>query len=245
MEEEEFEEALGLLHSPIPNHTDFEEETAQGRQNSARAWAWWIITMVLVAITSRIVYHKEQQWLVMQQNDRFPPKYECPVLHHDKNHDSKKKNQETLNPAGNTWLTGDSEEYTFKQLKENLRDWTLNRIAPYLLDDTNDEKAIVGKNHQVSILETSSHTLGLGLFLTLQLLEAMQASQANPTQFWVSGHDQNPSSMSFSSFRDEKEMKKLPNVHLGVFCGVEESPLMNLSYIPLETFDVVYCDHMP
>lgn len=243
IEDEEFDEALGLLHSPIPNHTDFEEETPLGRQNSAKAWVWWIITMVLVAVTSRIVYHKEQQWLVMQQPSRFPPKYECPVLHG--NHPEAKNHQETS--TDNQALTGDSEEYTFKELKENLREWTVNRIAPHVLDEQMETSTTTTttEHRQVSILEASSSTLGSGLFLTLLLLEEMQAQRPNPTQFWVSGHDQNPSPLSFSSFRDDKGMNKLPNVHLGVFCGVKESPLMNLSYIPQEMFDVVYSDHIP
>ncbi len=243
IEDEEFGEALGLLGHPIANHTDFEEETPQGRRNSARAWVWWIVTMILVAVISRIFYRKEQQWVEMHGNDRLPPvSYECPVADDTpKNDEQAKSASHSVAPPPSNIPGGDSVEYSYEQLRTNFKEWTVKHIAPYILK-FNDEGII----NRVSILETASHTLGLNLFLTLDILEEIQASSNNPTKFWVYGNDRDPFRSSFAFFRQDREkMAQLPNVHLGMFCAAEDAPPMDLSYIPEEAFDIVYCGHLP
>lgn len=232
IEDEEFEEALGLLGHPIANHTDFEEETPQGRKNSARAWIWWILTMGLVAVFSRVLHHKENQWQITHGDERLPPVYECSAVT-DENHADK------ASPATDTdTLSG--AEFSYEQLKENLKDWTAQQVAPHLLQPQDS-----GVVNRVSILESSSRTLGLTLYLTLELLEEMQSGDENPTQFWVYGNDRDPFRASFSFFRQEEKLQKIPNVELGILCAEENAPLTDLSYIPADTFDMVFTGHLP
>lgn len=255
IEDEEFEEALGLLDHPIANHTDFEEETAQGRKNSAKAWIWWMVTMGLVALLARILHHKENQWNSDHVDERLPPVYDCSVQSADSfsSTGTDESNHEEIDDAFSlsslpmvkkdslSATSDNSTGYSYDQLKRNVKNWTTRQIAPFLLQgDPSD-----GLAKRVTILESSSQTLGLSLYIMLDIMEEMQAESDDPTQFWVYGNDRDPYRSSFSFFRQDDKLQQIPNTHLGIFCAHEEKPLKDLSYIPADTFDLVYTGHLP
>ena len=300
IEDEEFDEALGLLlghPSSIANHhhhkhhhhhnhnhkhhhrTDFEEETPQGRQNSVRAWVWWILTMGVVAIFSWVLHHQEHQWQKLHPGERLPPVYKCSATGSSSSsgessagsgHNHSKMmmawppvgvaDTETVLPTVSTH-PADTTEYSLEQLQENLRPWTAQQIAPYLLRTDEDTSSGVLDHHRVFLLESSSHTSSLSLVLTLQLLEEQQAATAAtataashppPTQLWVYGNDRDPFPSSFSFLRqgdgdgDDNTLQHiLPNVRLGILCANEDAPQKDLSYVPADTFDMVFTGYLP
>jgi hypothetical protein len=74
LEEEEFDEALGLLDNPVDH-----EETPQELANSDRAWRWWIVTICLVAGFSAFLSYVEK--LTMRTYipiSNVPPRENCP-----------------------------------------------------------------------------------------------------------------------------------------------------------------------
>jgi hypothetical protein len=234
-EEEEFEEVMGLLGSPSRKHPAlFEEETPQGLQNSKRAWTWWILTMVLVAVTSHFLGHRESQWEEHHTDERLPPVYQCPTPKASGKDDVMDPPTVDLDPPNTTF-------YSYDDLKANRMGWTDVQIAPYLL-----QSDVQGVANRVSILELASHSMGMNLFQTLDILENLQKPPTeHTTQFWVYGNDRAPFRSSFSFFHQDDALKKLPNVKLGILCAAEDMPPRDLTYLPINTFDMVYTGRLP
>lgn len=232
-DEEEYEEVMGLLgrsSKKTPSLELFEEETSQGRQNSRRAWTWWILTMGVVGVMSLFLGHGENDWERGHTDERSPPMYECPSMHEESGQTRRYDPPITIPLDQNATVVGD------KDMKANRRGWTDVRIAPYLLRSDVD-----GIANRVSILELASQSTGLNLFQTLQILEDIQAPNEHKTQFWIYGSDRTPFRSSFSLFHSKESLEKLPDVELGIFCGDETTPPpQDLTYLPSDAFDMVY-----
>ena len=231
-EEEEFEEAMGLLGTATSRRHPalLEEETAQGRQNSWRAWRWWVLTMGVAAVVSHFLGHQESQWEAKHADEHQPPVYKCP---------SQGSGNVVIDPPTVT-MDPNTTTYGYDVLKANRKGWTEEQIAPYIL-----RSDFEGTPNRVSILELGSHSMGLNLVQTLEILEDLQAANEHPTQFWVYGNDRAPFRSSFTFFHQDSTLRRLPNVELGILCASEDTPPQDLSYFPTDRFDLVYTGRFP
>lgn len=232
-EDEEFEEVMGLLgggnySTRHPAHLTMEEETPIGRQNSLRAWIWWILTMGLVGAMTHFLGHRESQWEDEHADERAPPVYDCPSR--------RDINQDTASDSPMLVL-GDSVDGS-----SSNKTWVQREIAPYILED---DTTVEGLLNRVSILDLASHSSGQNLFEILKVLEQVQVAHENPTQFWVYGNDRDPFESSFKVFHQEDALDELPNIQLGILCSAEDIPPRDISYLPRDTFDMVYTGRIP
>lgn len=232
-EEEEFEEAMGLLGTSTSRKHPalLEEETAQGRVTSWQAWRWWLLTMGVAAIVSHFLGHGESQWEAGHAGEHLPPMYKCP---------SQRSGNNVMDPPTVVMDPNTTITYTYDVLKENRKGWAEEQIVPYILRSDNDSAG-----NRVSVLELGSHSMGLNLVQTLEILEELQAADEHPTQFWIYGNDRAPFRSSFTFFHQDVELRRLPHVEIGIFCAAEDSPPQDLSYLPADTFDMVYTGRFP
>jgi hypothetical protein len=231
VEEEAFDEALGLLDHLPSDHTDFEEETEQGRRRSMSAWWWWIVTILLVALWSH--------YLNKKASEHPAPLFTCPLEKHAKLPENVQhleqfyvddfeyeKGGKRLNLT--EFVSGDFRTsvydhwgHTYDETKANLLDWKVHYFAPYLADGS-------------SIFE-SACGIGLNLYLTLELLQ----EEAGIEHVVVYGN----AYVEASTKTANQLFDRLPPAHApkGRLCTGDST---DLSYIPSDSFDLVYTGYI-
>lgn len=228
IEEDEFDEALGLLDNAIKR-----EETPEEHRNSMRAWKWWIVTMCLVTIYSAILTSSEnQQKRLITQNGNF----QCPAIEkvpenvqgfeevfsesYEEVSNSLTKNMTKFLEEFRTRAFDDWGE-TYEKAKAKKRDWKRKHYVPFL-------------NNGSSIFE-SACGIGLNMYLTLEIL----SEEAGIENLTVYGNEyMDASTQKANAIFDEIPPAKSRK---GQICTSDST---DLSYIPPNSFDLVFTGYL-
>ena len=228
MEEEEFDEAIGLLGSGVRSYNHYEDSTPQGRNNSKNAWIWWIVTILFVLGLSALFQNAEENEegsYSHHSHSSFstPPKIQC-IAASDNDDDTneivEEKNHIVWNPNNLRSAKYHPWSKTYDQVKAKIQDWKAKQFIPYLQNGD-------------SIFESGCAGNGMNLYITLSIVK----KNGGLTDLNVYGNAQAQQEMD-ETLALVKDHPILPKHQATTICT--GNPMMLTEYIPDESFDLVF-----
>jgi hypothetical protein len=237
IEEEEFDEALGLLdHAPIRSYAEELEE----EKRANHAWKWWVVTLVLVMLWSSYLLESPNSNSSKSFSSVAYPQYQCPRQKggeeenfpenvqnfEDEMDEAYGKISKSLEQNITEFLkdfrseTYDDWDQTYDKMKTAVHDWKYEHYVPYMKNGS-------------SIFE-SACGIGLNLYMTLEIIQ-----EAGIQDVKVYGNDFVEESVAVAN--DIYELVPPAGATKGEFCKGDSS---DLSYIPSSSFDLVFCGYI-
>jgi hypothetical protein len=230
IEEEDFEEALGLLdHAPTYSY----QEELEEEKKANHAWKWWVVTLILVSLWSSYLLESPKS----KSSPAAYPQYQCPSEDEEGRPEnvqsfegdfedeygtiSKRLEQNVTEFLQNFRSeTFDAWDHTYDEVKASFQDWKYEHYVPYMKNGS-------------SIYESASG-IGLNLFMTLEILQ-----ESGIYGVHVYGNDFVEESVAVAN--DIFDVVQPADATKGKICAGDSS---DLSYIPNGSFDLVFCGYI-
>jgi hypothetical protein len=222
LEEEEFEEALGLLDQ-TKTSLDYEKNPEQ-ENNSTKAWRWWIVTIFLVTVWSMFLFKDSK-------DDNDPAHFQCPAeqlglpenmqefeetfIASYENVSTKINMTEEFSSTFRN-ITFDNWGFTYSEVKANIQDWKVKHYLPYMKNGNSMYESACG--------------IGLNLYMTLEILQELGGIE----DIVVYGNEY----VDVSTQKANELFDLIPpaGAKKGQICTGDST---DLSYIPEASFDLV------